>query len=65
MYCPYCNALDTKVIDSRLAAEGAQRELDEHQDKGDRAEHGGNGQVVGRGIFHGYIHTLGSQRPEK
>ena len=24
MYCPYCNALDTKVIDSRLAAEGAQ-----------------------------------------
>lgn len=24
MYCPYCNALDTKVIDSRLAAEGLQ-----------------------------------------
>ncbi|WP_323841003.1 MULTISPECIES: transcriptional regulator NrdR [unclassified Moraxella] len=24
MYCPYCNAVDTKVIDSRLAAEGAQ-----------------------------------------
>lgn len=24
MYCPYCNAIDTKVIDSRLAAEGAQ-----------------------------------------
>lgn len=24
MYCPYCNALDTKVIDSRLAAEGVQ-----------------------------------------
>lgn len=24
MHCPYCNAQDTKVIDSRLAAEGAQ-----------------------------------------
>lgn len=24
MYCPYCNATDTKVIDSRLAADGAQ-----------------------------------------
>ncbi|MDO5651740.1 MAG: transcriptional regulator NrdR [Moraxella sp.] len=24
MYCPYCNATDTRVIDSRLAAEGAQ-----------------------------------------
>lgn len=24
MFCPYCNAIDTKVIDSRLAAEGAQ-----------------------------------------
>ena len=24
MQCPYCNASDTKVIDSRLAAEGAQ-----------------------------------------
>lgn len=24
MYCPYCNAVDTKVIDSRLAAEGSQ-----------------------------------------
>lgn len=24
MQCPYCNAGDTKVIDSRLAAEGAQ-----------------------------------------
>lgn len=24
MHCPYCNASDTKVIDSRLAAEGAQ-----------------------------------------
>lgn len=24
MQCPYCNAADTKVIDSRLAAEGAQ-----------------------------------------
>lgn len=24
MYCPYCNAVDTKVIDSRLAAHGAQ-----------------------------------------
>lgn len=24
MYCPYCNAIDTKVIDSRLAAHGAQ-----------------------------------------
>lgn len=24
MHCPYCNAVDTKVIDSRLAAEGAQ-----------------------------------------
>lgn len=24
MYCPFCNAEDTKVIDSRLAAEGAQ-----------------------------------------
>ncbi|HAO59367.1 MAG TPA: transcriptional repressor NrdR [Psychrobacter sp.] len=24
MQCPYCNADDTKVIDSRLAAEGAQ-----------------------------------------
>ena len=24
MHCPYCNASETKVIDSRLAAEGAQ-----------------------------------------
>lgn len=24
MHCPYCNAIDTKVIDSRLAAEGSQ-----------------------------------------
>lgn len=24
MHCPYCNESDTKVIDSRLAAEGAQ-----------------------------------------
>ncbi|WP_315043729.1 transcriptional regulator NrdR [Faucicola mancuniensis] len=24
MHCPFCNAQDTKVIDSRLAAEGAQ-----------------------------------------
>lgn len=24
MYCPFCNATDTKVLDSRLAAEGAQ-----------------------------------------
>lgn len=24
MYCPYCNATETKVIDSRLAAEGSQ-----------------------------------------
>lgn len=24
MYCPFCNAQDTKVIDSRLVAEGAQ-----------------------------------------
>ncbi|PIE47793.1 MAG: transcriptional regulator NrdR [Gammaproteobacteria bacterium] len=24
MHCPYCNATETKVIDSRLAAEGAQ-----------------------------------------
>lgn len=24
MHCPYCNAVDTKVIDSRLAADGAQ-----------------------------------------
>lgn len=24
MYCPFCHALDTKVIDSRLVAEGAQ-----------------------------------------
>lgn len=24
MYCPFCNATDTKVTDSRLAAEGAQ-----------------------------------------
>lgn len=24
MYCPFCNAEDTKVIDSRLAAEGSQ-----------------------------------------
>lgn len=24
MHCPYCSALDTKVIDSRLAAEGSQ-----------------------------------------
>ncbi|HAV47153.1 MAG TPA: transcriptional repressor NrdR, partial [Psychrobacter sp.] len=24
MHCPYCNASDTKVIDSRLAADGAQ-----------------------------------------
>jgi len=23
MYCPFCNAVDTKVIDSRLAAEGS------------------------------------------
>ena len=33
--------------------EHRQRELDEHQDKGDRAEHGGNGQVVGGILFHG------------
>ena len=24
MYCPFCNATDTKVIDSRLASDGAQ-----------------------------------------
>ena len=24
MYCPYCHAIDTKVIDSRLVAEGSQ-----------------------------------------
>ncbi len=24
MHCPFCNAVDTKVIDSRLGAEGAQ-----------------------------------------
>lgn len=24
MYCPFCSAIDTKVIDSRLAAEGSQ-----------------------------------------
>lgn len=24
MYCPFCHAIDTKVIDSRLVAEGAQ-----------------------------------------
>jgi transcriptional repressor NrdR len=24
MYCPFCHAIDTKVIDSRLIAEGAQ-----------------------------------------
>ncbi len=24
MYCPFCNHADTKVIDSRLAGEGAQ-----------------------------------------
>ncbi|OOR88166.1 transcriptional regulator NrdR [Moraxella caviae] len=24
MHCPYCNAMDAKVIDSRLAAEGSQ-----------------------------------------
>lgn len=24
MHCPFCNAIDTKVLDSRLAAEGAQ-----------------------------------------
>jgi transcriptional repressor NrdR len=24
MYCPFCQAIDTKVIDSRLVAEGAQ-----------------------------------------
>lgn len=24
MYCPFCHALDTKVIDSRLVAEGSQ-----------------------------------------
>jgi transcriptional repressor NrdR len=24
MHCPFCNALDTKVIDSRLVAEGAE-----------------------------------------
>ena len=24
MHCPYCSAVDTKVIDSRLAAEGSQ-----------------------------------------
>ena len=33
--------------------EHRQRELDEHQDKGDRAEHGGNGQIVGGILFHG------------
>ena len=33
--------------------EHRQRKLDEHQDKGDRAEHGGNGQVVGGILFHG------------
>ena len=24
MYCPFCNAIDTKVIDSRLVGEGAE-----------------------------------------
>ncbi|MGB5445625.1 MAG: transcriptional regulator NrdR, partial [Psychromonas sp.] len=24
MYCPFCNAQDTKVIDSRLVSDGAQ-----------------------------------------
>jgi transcriptional repressor NrdR len=24
MHCPFCNAADSKVIDSRLAAEGCQ-----------------------------------------
>ena len=33
--------------------EHRERELDEHQDKGHRTEHGGNGQVVGRVFFHG------------
>jgi len=28
--------------------------LNEHQDKGHRAEHGGNGKIVGRVLFHGY-----------
>ena len=35
--------------------EHRQRELDEHQDKGHRAEHGGNGQVAGRVFLHGNI----------
>lgn len=35
--------------------EHRERELDEHQDKGHRAEHGGNGQVAGRVFLHGNI----------
>ena len=38
--------------------------LNEHQDKGHRAEHGGNGKIVGRVLFHGYDSFLG-KRPCK
>ena len=34
--------------------EHRERELDEHQDKGHRAEHGGDGQVVGRIFSHNF-----------
>ena len=33
--------------------EHRERELDEHQDKGHRAEHGGNSKIVSRAFFHG------------
>ncbi|WFE68240.1 transcriptional regulator NrdR [Thiomicrospira sp. R3] len=37
MYCPFCNAPDTKVIDSRLSTEGAQvRRRRECQECGER-----------------------------
>src|SRR5690554_2072107 len=37
MHCPFCNAPDTKVIDSRLGAEGAQvRRRRECNECGDR-----------------------------
>lgn len=37
MFCPFCNAPDTKVIDSRLATEGAQvRRRRECQECGER-----------------------------
>ena len=38
-------------------------ELDEHQDEGHRAEHGGYGQVVGRIFFHGNFLPWGRMAP--